>query len=131
MLRGLYYQGKYSEAEDMYQQTLELRERVLGKEHPDTLTSMDNLALLLIRQGKYGEAEEIHRRTLEIRERPERVLGEEHPDTLASIYCLAYLLRAIRQFVCSLSKGFVRIPEEAWLRSPHYFGMFKALLFSA
>ena len=59
----------------MYQQTLELREKVLGKEHPDTLTSMNNLAVLSS-QGKYEEAEEMHRQALELRE---KVLGHEHP----------------------------------------------------
>ena len=37
-------QGKYEEAEEMHRQTLGLSETVLGKEHPDTLTSMNNLA---------------------------------------------------------------------------------------
>ena len=35
-------QGKYGEAEQMYRQVVAVRERVLGKEHPDTLTSMNN-----------------------------------------------------------------------------------------
>jgi pentatricopeptide repeat protein len=54
-------QGKYDEAEEMHRRMLELRGRVLGKEHPDTLTSMNNLALVLASQGKYNEAEEMHR----------------------------------------------------------------------
>ncbi|KAI0205230.1 hypothetical protein F4808DRAFT_448286 [Astrocystis sublimbata] len=49
----------YREAERLYQQTLGLREKVLGREHSDTLSSMNNLALVLYRQGKYEEAEEI------------------------------------------------------------------------
>ena len=32
---------------------------MLGKEHPSTLTSIDNLANVLSRQGKYEEAEEM------------------------------------------------------------------------
>ena len=36
-------------------------ERVLGKEHPDTLGSMNNLASVLSRQGNYEEAERIYR----------------------------------------------------------------------
>ncbi len=44
-------QGKYGEAEPMYRETLELREKALGKEHLQTLTSMNNLATLLSRQG--------------------------------------------------------------------------------
>ena len=35
-------QGKYEEAEEIYQYALGLKEMVLGKEHPDTLTSMSN-----------------------------------------------------------------------------------------
>lgn len=42
-------QGKCDEAEPIFQQTLLLREKVLGKEHPDTLASMNNLASLLKR----------------------------------------------------------------------------------
>jgi hypothetical protein len=34
-------QGKYEEAEEMHRQALGLRETVLGREHPDTLTSMN------------------------------------------------------------------------------------------
>ncbi|KAF1949112.1 hypothetical protein CC80DRAFT_555727, partial [Byssothecium circinans] len=33
-------QGKYEEAEAMHQRALEGREKVLGREHPDTLTSV-------------------------------------------------------------------------------------------
>jgi hypothetical protein len=35
----------------MHQQTLELRKKVLGPEHPDTLTSMSHLGMALSRQG--------------------------------------------------------------------------------
>ncbi|KAK8127988.1 hypothetical protein PG984_009096 [Apiospora sp. TS-2023a] len=53
----------YSEAEEINRRTLALRETVLGHEHPDTLGSMNNLALVLRQQGKYSEAEEMHRET--------------------------------------------------------------------
>ncbi|KAI1439327.1 P-loop containing nucleoside triphosphate hydrolase protein, partial [Annulohypoxylon stygium] len=46
-----YILGKYNEAEQMYRQTLELKERVLGRENPSTLNSMNNLALVLDSQG--------------------------------------------------------------------------------
>ena len=64
--------GKYIEAEKSYRQALELRERLLGVDHPSTLDSMNNLALVLDSQGKYEEAEKMHRQTLELRE---KVLG--------------------------------------------------------
>jgi tetratricopeptide (TPR) repeat protein len=84
-------QGKSDEAEPMYRQALALREKVLGKEHPDTLTSMNNLAGLLEGQGKYDEAEPIYRQTLALME---KVLGKEHPDTLTSMINFAGLLES-------------------------------------
>ena len=64
-------------------------EKVPGKEHPSTLTSVNNLAGLLQDQGDHKAAEELHRRALEGRE---KVLGKEHPDTLMSVWCLAALM---------------------------------------
>ena len=49
----------------MYRRTLELREKVLGPKHPDTLTSMNNLTVPLKAQDKYEAAEEMHRQALE------------------------------------------------------------------
>jgi hypothetical protein len=34
---------------------------VLGRDHPDTLASMNNLATSLRQQGKYAEAEAMYR----------------------------------------------------------------------
>jgi tetratricopeptide (TPR) repeat protein len=56
--------GKYEEAEEIYRQAFELKETVLGKEHPSTLKSMSNLANVLRYQGKYEEAEKIYRQAL-------------------------------------------------------------------
>ena len=54
-------QGNYEEAKQIHRQALSLRERVLGKEYPDTLGSMNNLALVLSNQGNYEEAGWIRR----------------------------------------------------------------------
>jgi len=82
--------GKYKKAERMHQQALELRQKVLGQEHQDTLTSMNDLALVLWYQGKYEEAEQMHRQALELRE---KVLGQKHQSTLTSMNNLALVLR--------------------------------------
>jgi hypothetical protein len=42
-------------------QVYEARQRVLGAEHPDTLSSLNNLAVALQNQGKAAEAEPLHR----------------------------------------------------------------------
>ncbi|CAG7934218.1 unnamed protein product [Penicillium olsonii] len=82
-------QGAYEEAEAMHRRALETREKVLGREHRDTLTGLSNLGLVLSRQGKYEEAEAMHRRDLE---GSEKVLGCEHPDTLTSVSNLGLVL---------------------------------------
>ncbi len=71
--------GKYEQAEPLYQRALTTYERVLGPEHPDTLRSVNNLAVLYRNQGKYEQAEPLLQRALTTRE---RVLGPEHPDTV-------------------------------------------------
>ena len=69
-LAGLYRnQGKYAEAEPLYERALSIRERQLGGEHPDTATSLNDLAGLYRSQGKYAEAEALYKRALSIRER--------------------------------------------------------------
>jgi hypothetical protein len=61
---------------------------VLGKEYPDTLTSMGNLASIYRNQGRWKEAEELQVIELEI---CSRVLGKEYPDTLTSMNNLALI----------------------------------------
>ena len=43
-----------------------LREMVLGKEYPSTVTSMANLTMVLSGQGEYEQVEEMHRQALGI-----------------------------------------------------------------
>ena len=77
-------------------QTLQLQETVLGLEHPDTLTSMSHLAVVLSSQGKYIEAEQMHQQTLELKQ---KVLGLEHPDTLTSMSHLGAVLSMQGKYV--------------------------------
>jgi tetratricopeptide (TPR) repeat protein len=85
----LYYDGRYREAETLWQMAFIFREKVLGIEHPYTLTSVSNLGQVRLRQGKYDEAEAMHRRALE---GSERVLGLGHPHTLNSMNNLGLVL---------------------------------------
>jgi tetratricopeptide (TPR) repeat protein len=78
----------------MYQQTLQLQEKALRKDHPHTLLSLGSLAILLLQQGKNAEAEAIYRPTLQLQE---RVLGKEHPNSLAS-------MRGFAESLCQQSK---------------------------
>ncbi|RHZ52142.1 hypothetical protein CDV55_102329 [Aspergillus turcosus] len=78
--------GRYKAAEDQYLRVLDIRRRVLGPEHPNTLTSMNSLASNYWKQGRWKDAEELGVEVLKLRK---QVLGPEHPNTLASMGSLA------------------------------------------
>ncbi len=91
-----YYElGEYGAAEPHLERALELRRRVLGEEHPDTLTTMDYLVCLYGEQGQVTKAEPLAIKTLELRR---RVRGEEHQDTIESIHDLAWLYYLQREY---------------------------------
>ena len=58
---------------------MEMRMKLLGAEHPDTLTSMENIAVTYCNQGKWIEAEQLQVQVMDMRK---KLLGAEHPDTL-------------------------------------------------
>jgi eukaryotic-like serine/threonine-protein kinase len=78
--------GIYPEAQIQFEKALELRQRVLGNEHPDTLIVDQNLAAIYLDQGKYSKAETLLSKTIEAQD---RILGEQNPETLTSMYDLA------------------------------------------
>ena len=51
---------------------------MLGGDHPNTASSLNNLAALYCVQGRYAEAAQMYKEAVEIME---RVLGVEHPNT--------------------------------------------------
>ena len=58
----------------------------LGPDHPDTLTSMNNLAISYHDAGQIDRALKLHEETLALRKAK---LGPDHPDTLTSMNNLA------------------------------------------
>jgi hypothetical protein len=82
----LYSDGRYKEAEKLYVEVMQTRKRVLGDEHPDTLTSMASLAATYRNQGRWGEAKKLQ---VEVMQTIKRVLGDQHPSTLSSMANLA------------------------------------------
>ena len=82
--------GDYSEAMTYYRQVLTLREKVLGKEHPDYAAVFYNIALCYNDMGYYIESIEYLRQALSL---TEKTLGKDHPeyaDCLSAIgenYC--------------------------------------------
>jgi tetratricopeptide (TPR) repeat protein len=84
----LYNAGRYSDAVPIAQRVLALREKALGRDHPDVATSLYNLASLYDSQGRYADAEPLYQRSLAIRE---KALGRDHPDVAAALNNLALL----------------------------------------
>jgi tetratricopeptide (TPR) repeat protein len=69
-------QGKYEQAEPLYQRELAISEQTLGPDHTSVAQTLNNLALLYHDQGKYEQAEPLFQRALAIREQK---LGAEDP----------------------------------------------------
>ena len=83
-------QGRYAEAEPLYLQALQIREQLLGPEHPDVATSLNGLANLYRNQGKDTQAEPLYLRALHIQE---QMLEPLHPDVAFSFCHLADIYR--------------------------------------
>ncbi|MGH3886156.1 MAG: FxSxx-COOH system tetratricopeptide repeat protein [Pseudonocardiaceae bacterium] len=86
--------GEPASARPLSERALRLRRLVLGEDHPDTLTSANNLALNLSALGQYEQARHLDEDTLT---RRRRILGEDHPDTLTSANNLAIRLSELGQ----------------------------------
>jgi len=82
--------GLYDAALPLQKTALETRQGMLGTDHPDTLSSMDAMGMLLLAKGNRSEAEPLLRDALNKRK---AVLGLDHPETLASMINLGDLLR--------------------------------------
>jgi TIR domain/Tetratricopeptide repeat len=78
------------------------RRRVLGAEHPDTLTAMADLAYLYNSWKDFARARKLGNQVIEVRR---RVLGAEHPDTLTSMADLTSTLLAVRDFAAARQLG--------------------------
>ena len=82
--------GRYSEAEPLLLEALEIRERVHGGAHQDVARSLNNLASLYWEQGLYGQAEELHLRSLAIRESLPAIDSAEVAESLSNLGVLYY-----------------------------------------
>lgn len=76
----------YGPAERLFREVLKIDREDLGDEHPETLTAMGNLAIILWLQGDLAGARALQEPALSIRR---RVLGDEHPETLTAMNNLA------------------------------------------
>jgi hypothetical protein len=78
--------GSYAAARELAQHVLEARLRVLGPEHPGTLTARGTVAYWTGEAGDPAAARDLFAALLPVRE---RAAGPEHPDTLSVRHSIA------------------------------------------
>lgn len=61
---------------------LEKRRRILGDDHPGTLTTKNNLATAYL--GQVGRMDDAARMLEQVLEKQRQILGDDHPDTLTT-----------------------------------------------
>lgn len=104
--------GEYEATQELYENAIAARRRVLGDEHPDTLDAMNNLISCLIRARKLTQARALGEEVLTNRR---RILGDDDPETLITTNNLAralYLageIEAARILLKKAVSGFLRI----------------------
>jgi serine/threonine protein kinase len=90
VMGSVYYNlGLYGRAHSLFTQAIQIRRRILGPQHLETLSSTQELANVLAGEGHTTEAEQLCREVLGIRR---RVLGAEAPDTLRSLNTLGRIV---------------------------------------
>ncbi len=62
------------------------KEKALGKDHPSTLDTVNNMALVFDKQGRYDDALEWYERALA---GYEKALGKDHPSTHRTVHNMA------------------------------------------
>jgi tetratricopeptide (TPR) repeat protein len=78
--------ANWNDAELLELHVFQARKQMLGDSHPDTLTSMAELAAIYMNQGRLKEAEEL---LVPLVESHKQIFGPEHLDTLYSMQLLS------------------------------------------
>ena len=91
--------GKLDEVKEMFQKVLEIREKTLGKEHVDTLATVDDLANVSMNQGNFTDA---FMKYEWVAKAKANTLGIEHPATLTAFHNLAFAWSAQVRYCSTL-----------------------------
>ncbi|KAL6695850.1 P-loop containing nucleoside triphosphate hydrolase protein [Trichoderma pleuroticola] len=82
--------GRWREREVINKREVELDRKTWGEKHPNTITSMANLATTYRKQIRYKEAEEIEAQVLHLQR---EIFGYKHPETISGMSSLATTYR--------------------------------------
>lgn len=81
-----YHNGEWRDAGRILLQAADIQAQELGEEHPETLSTIADLAVICVERELLKEAEYLASRTIELQK---RVQGQDHPKTLFSMNILA------------------------------------------
>ena len=76
---------------DRFKQCLDKGITILGENHPETFSTMNNLAITYAMQDKYDDAEVLFKQCLD---KSKAILGKNHPQTLGTINNLAAIYKS-------------------------------------
>jgi tetratricopeptide (TPR) repeat protein len=93
-------QGRERQAQQCFEESTGLRQRLLGEDHADTRVSRACLAGLLRQTGKLHEARFLYELLVDD---CQRLLGADHPETLAARAGLAGTLAELRDYPAALA----------------------------
>ncbi len=93
--RVLHFMRDYAESEKWYLEAKSIREKLLGKNHPDYLKCLKNLGLLYYYTGDFDRAEMTY---IESKTILQETLGKEHPDYAECLNGLAAVNMARSHF---------------------------------
>jgi tetratricopeptide (TPR) repeat protein len=88
-------EGRYADAEKIYQKTLELKEDMLGRANPAIIPAVDDVARVSFAQMKYDQAADLIGRELRIMERE---YGDNDPKLVPSLEQVARVLEAASKY---------------------------------
>eukprot|EP01022_Parablepharisma_sp_SALTPOND_P013505 TRINITY_DN1811_c0_g1_i8.p2 TRINITY_DN1811_c0_g1~~TRINITY_DN1811_c0_g1_i8.p2 ORF type:complete len:145 (-),score=15.17 TRINITY_DN1811_c0_g1_i8:228-662(-) len=87
--------GDCKKALEYHLKSMNIIEKVLGVEHPDTATSYNNIGFVYDNMGDYKKALEYYLKSVNIRE---KVLGVEHPGTATSYSNIGLVYENMRDY---------------------------------
>ena len=93
-------QGRERQAQQCFEESTGLRQRLLGEDHADTRASRACLAGMLRQSGKLHEAKFLYELLVDD---CQRLLGADHPETLAASTGLADTLAELRDYLPALA----------------------------
>ena len=95
-----FYMGNYDNVSLLWIEALEIRESVLGSEHPKVAASLSNLGVLFDEKGEYYEAEKYLKKSLIINE---KILGSEDPELSYALLGLGNLYEHMNKYSDAIS----------------------------